>query len=64
MTNGGSVRSISFNSAPVFATENAIKSFKKAIKSILTILEGLPLLPREPLLLSSYRPLSLPIAQF
>ena len=42
-----SVRSISFNSTPVFTTDNAIKSFKKAIRNLLTSLQGLPTMPRK-----------------
>ncbi len=43
-----SVRSVSINGTPVFTTENAIKSFRKAIKNLLTSLQGLPTMPRKP----------------
>ena len=41
------VSKVSFDSTHVFATDNTIKSFKRAIKGLLTSLEGLPLMPRK-----------------
>ena len=45
--NSNGLHSVSFDSTHVFATENAIKSFKRAIKSLLTSLQGLPAIRRE-----------------
>jgi hypothetical protein len=44
---GSNVRSVSIDGNHAFDPDNALKSFKRAIKSLLLSLEGLPTIPRE-----------------
>ena len=41
------VSTVSLDSTPILAADNAIRSFSKAIKSLLASLQGLPPMPGE-----------------